>query len=100
MDFPAQWDTRKILRYTVNSTPSANFWIQTPQHIVHQGVNLASNHVSNFSMNVFSSLDAGLLGDFNIAEIMIYSGSLSAPDLQKVHSYLALKYGYTLDLNV
>ena len=50
------------------------------------------------------SLNIGMRNDMqfdgDIAEQVIYGQSLNASDLQKVNSYLALKYGFTLDQTI
>lgn len=42
-----------------------------------------------------STVNGGLNGD--LAEIVVYNTNLSAADRQKIESYLAIKYGITLD---
>ena len=50
---------------------------------------------SNLNIGVGEGTQAPFDGD--IAEIIIHSGALSAPDVNKINSYLAIKYGITLD---
>lgn len=49
------------------------------------------------SASVFLSNDGGRIFDGNISEVIVYTDSLSALDKQKVNSYLAVKYGITLN---
>jgi len=62
-------------------------------------VNKGSGHVSGIASGFHVGNDAGYIDDWigDIAEIAVYNTELSATDIQKVHSYMALKYGITID---
>jgi hypothetical protein len=72
-----------------------------------QGKQIVSNNGSftgNFTSPTHAHLGArvgvtGSTGNTGLAEVIVYrdAGSFTATDLQKVESYLALKYGITLD---
>lgn len=97
------WDAWQIVRYRIASSVSySTIWAQTPDSIVDQSAEIPTPYygLSAFDMSYFSDLDAGYRGDFHLAELLVYSGALFGLDLQKVHSYLAIKYAYTLDPNI
>ena len=50
---------------------------------------------SNLNIGVGEGIQAPFDGD--IAEIIIHSGTLTATEVSKINSYLAIKYGITLD---
>lgn len=115
-DNVAYWDagsaggTQRISTPWVSSTGTSYLWTFTAsttatpsgarQDIYRNGLILANdNNMSSF----VGSNSALMLGDgygqYNgeIAEFIIYQGAISAVQLQRIHSYLALKYGLTLD---
>lgn len=51
------------------------------------------------SASVFLSNNGGRIFDGNISEVIVYTDSLSDLDKQKINSYLAVKYGITLNHN-
>ncbi|MFT3933613.1 MAG: T9SS type A sorting domain-containing protein [Chitinophagaceae bacterium] len=57
-------------------------------------INTMSNFTGPFNPDIMN-IGPGFNGDF--AEEIVFNSSLSAADMQKVHSYLALKYGISLD---
>lgn len=66
------------------------------------GANVNTNAFAStaFNMERFGIGQAAQGGTFmegDIAEVILYSTELTATDRQKVESYLALKYGFTLD---
>ncbi|MEM8895181.1 MAG: hypothetical protein AAGC88_11430, partial [Bacteroidota bacterium] len=75
----------------------------TTRNIFKSGTNVgtnaaASKNFGNTNNRIGANLSAG--GDFfdgNLAEIIVYSDALDPVDQQKIESYLAIKYGITLD---
>lgn len=91
----------------VTSTPVITSTIFDEDVVNGSFVYANSNQVLNFTSNhgpeVSNTMQIGSIGknDFNfngdIAECMVYSQLLSASDRNKIESYLAIKYGITLD---
>lgn len=48
-------------------------------------------------LHLNESGSAALYSDMGIAEVIMYNSAIAAADMQKIESYLALKYGITLD---
>ncbi len=71
------------------------------QHYSNGSTDGAAGNISSFGGNFTNAnLNIGYRLDYpfngEIAELLIYDAALNAADLQKVHSYLAIKYGFTL----
>ncbi len=63
---------------------------------------VSNNSGSGTAPFTIGSYKTGTLypGNFDMGEIVIYSddkGTAATPEMRKIHSYLAVKYGYTLD---
>lgn len=56
---------------------------------------LGTNWLKQRGKMVFHLLDSNFSGKF--CELIIYNKELSLSDIQKIHTYLALRYGITLD---
>ncbi|WP_461643850.1 MBG domain-containing protein [Labilibaculum euxinus] len=104
----------------VNDVISNNFWTLNKPHIIGggfdgssttylqaDGVTLTTDtdgapptwNTVNSRMRIGADI-ADVTAEFwtgNIAEVVVYSANVSASDQQKIDSYLALKYGVTLD---
>ncbi|CAN0596030.1 unnamed protein product, partial [Laminaria digitata] len=52
---------------------------------------------SGTDVTIGAEADGDNRWDGNIAEVVVYTDDLTDTDLQKVESYLAIKYGITLD---
>ncbi len=81
----------------INRTASTTFQLYN-----NGAVDGTAGNITGFGGSfITNNLNIGKRNDFefdgDIAEQVIYSSSLSAMDRQKVNSYLALKYGVTLD---
>ena len=103
-----------------NSIPSRNFWTLNKPHIIGgsfdgtsttylraDGATLTTDtdgapptwNTVNSRMCIGADI-ADVTGQFwtgNIAEVVVYSANVSSSDQLKIDSYLALKYGVTLD---
>ena len=57
----------------------------------------SSNSANGIQIDINQGAFAGETSDSRVAEMIVYSAQLSAADINKVESYLAVKYGITLD---
>ena len=93
-----QWNQYQILRYNSANTTTIDLSVQTPSTKLQQiWWNIWS--VSNLWIWRFSSV-GNEKWIFNIWEILAYAWQLSSINLNKVESYLATKYWFTLDQSV
>ncbi len=86
-----------LMSSNTGTTPSGQ-----KQDIYKNGLLLASDNDmaafqgSNSTMTI-GSLNAGNYFDGEISEIIMYTANLTSPQMQRINSYLALKYGLTMD---
>jgi Concanavalin A-like lectin/glucanases superfamily/Bacterial Ig-like domain len=92
-----QWNKYQILRYNSANANTIDISVQMGSwRLTQTGWNIG--RVSGLGTTRFSNTAASTNGgSFNIAEMLGYSGQLSATNLNRVESYLALKYGMSLD---
>jgi hypothetical protein len=80
-------------------TPT-NMSIRTNGKVVNQAANYGGTFTSHTTLNyVGASHGLATSGGSGVAEVIVYrdASALTATDVQKIESYLALKYGITLD---
>lgn len=75
------------------------------QNILRDGLLLASDGDLNAVTGNGSNMNIGSTGGGNflngeISEFLVYTGPLSAPELRRIQSYLAVKYGITIDQSI
>jgi hypothetical protein len=94
---------------TANSTPFlveykhlANDFSELFNAGVSQGTTLANPDVLAGTLTAYIGghpIDPTKRWDGGIAELIVYNQALTAPERDKVESYLAIKYGFTLGVN-
>ena len=92
-------NTNYLWSFTASTTSIPSTSAQG-QEIYKNGLILASDaSMASFTGSNSSMSIGNGFGFYNgeIAELVVYNGVITAAQLQRIHSYLALKYGITLD---
>lgn len=95
-DVLTERDTRQILTHGGSNTVKYDIATQTPWVFAIEPP-WPLLRTPTLRLQHFSSLHNDFKGDFNIAEIMVFPGQLSTKEKNLRDSYLAIKYGFTLN---
>ncbi|MBC7774403.1 MAG: hypothetical protein H7246_03110, partial [Phycisphaerae bacterium] len=98
--FVAQGGQYNVPNIIAGERTATNMSIRTNGKVVNQAANYGGTFTANTTLNYIGAYH-GLAssGGSGLAEVIVYrdASALTATDVQKIESYLALKYGITLD---